>query len=358
MMKDIGSLFPLYDEDIEIVNPRLQNNLQEEIMLFSLCREALFSVASSLGACEKKVLIPAYTCDTVITPFVEQGWTCIYYPVDIQLRIETHAVEDLYERFRPSLIVVHPYYGKDLNASEIKLLEMLHDTGCKVIVDKTQCIFSSQKLSCVDYYVGSYRKWFAIPDGGYLWPGSSFDEVSSKWGENEDFVSLQRDAMYLRGRYYKTGDEDLKGISRRLNKMAEEMINYNIIPHKISALSRELFHRCDWQQCQDSRFRNYRILLDGLVGVDGCKIFCEDMGEVSSAPLYFMIYVQDRAELQRDLAEEHIYAPVIWPVVIKDVIINDTIKYIYNHILAIPIDQRYDEADMTKIIRLIQKKWG
>ena len=216
-------------------------------------------------------------------------------------------------------------------------------------------MFSEKKYPFVSFITGSYRKWFAIPDGGFLWPGSTIEEDSSGWGENEDFVSLQRDAMYLRGRYYKTGDEELKGISRRLNRMAEEMINQNIIPHKISALSRELFHRCDWQQCQESRFRNYRILLNGLSGVDGCKIFCDNINEVSSAPLYFMIYVQDRAELQRNLADEHIYAPVIWPVVVKDVIINDTIKYIYNHILAIPIDQRYGEADMAKIIKLIKK---
>ena len=353
-MKDIGSLMPLYDEDLVVAQTCLQHEMQEGVVLFSLCREALCAVAERLGSSEKKVLIPAYTCDTVITPFVEQGWTCYYYPVDLQLRVDTRAVEAMYEKHRPSLIVVHPYYGRDLNEQEIHLLEKLHGLGCKVIVDRTQCIFSTQRLSCVDYFVGSYRKWFAIPDGGYLWSRESIGDSFSTIGEFDDFVSLQRDAMYLRGRYYKTGDEELKGISRRLNKMAESMIDYRITPHRMSEFSQNLLRRSNWNWCQEKRMSNYSALLDGLRGIEGCKILCEDMKEVSSAPLYFVIYVEDRAELQHDLAAEHIYAPVIWPVVEKGVLINDTIQYIYNHILAIPVDQRYDETDMAKVVRTIR----
>ena len=54
------------------------------------------------------------------------------------------------------------------------------------------------------------------------------------------------------------------------------------------------------------------------------------------------------------LSEQHIYAPVIWPVVYEEVLVNETVKYIYDHILAIPIDQRYDEGDMAKIVSIIK----
>ena len=357
-MKDIGSLMPLYDEDLVESQSCPQHELQEDLALFSLCREALYAVGEWLGVSEKKVLLPAYTCDTVIIPFVELGWTCLYYPVDLQLRIDTRAVEKMYEKHKPSLIVVHPYYGKDLNESEINMLERLHGLGCKVVLDKTQCIFSTQRLSCVNYYVGSYRKWFAIPDGGYLWSVESSRDCYSVKEEYDDFVSLQRDAMYLRGRYYRTSDEELKAISIRMNKMAEKMIDYHITPHGMSAFSQDLLRRSDWHQCQEKRMSNYRVLLNGLSGVKECKILCEDMNEVSSAPLYFSIYVDDRSELQRALAKEHIYLPVIWPLGVEDVLINDTIKYIYSHILSIPIDQRYDEADMEKIVRGIKHHYN
>ena len=84
---------------------------------------------------------------------------------------------------------------------------------------------------------------------------------------------------------------------------------------------------------------------------------CENIGEVTTAPLYFVIYVQDRNELQTSLAAEHIYAPVIWPVPNEEVLINETVKSIYETVLAIPVDQRYNEADMKKIIEIINKHY-
>lgn len=356
-MKDIGSIFPLYDSDLEVVPSEMKNELKPDAILFSLCREALFAIAQSLGSSEKIVLLPAYTCDTVITPFKELGWKCIYYPVDLQLRIDVDTTMDLYNQSRATLIVVHPYYGKDLDAEEIALLETIHEKGCKTVVDQTQCIFSSQRLQCVDYYVGSFRKWCSIPDGGYLESKVRQNLFDGELVENEEFVALQRDAMYLRGLYFRSDVEEIKSISRRLNKMAVNMTDRNIAPHSMSALSVKLLKKEDLQQNQERRLTNYLFLHNHLKNLDGCQIVCENLEDVTSAPLYFMIYVNDRSGLQRRLAECHIYAPVIWPVVYDEVLVNDTIKYIYDNILAIPIDQRYDESDMEKILKII-KEYG
>jgi len=242
-MKDIGSIFPLSDKDL--LTSTFTPDEDVNRIHYSLCREALFDIAQHLDKSNKVVLLPAYSCDTVITPFKEQGWTCVYYPVDLQLRIETQSTLDIYNQYHASLIVVHPYYGKDLNKAEIDLLDYLHSEGCKVVIDLTQCIFSSQRLSCVDYYVGSYRKWFAIPDGGYLEYVGQTDGFDTTMEENEDFVSLQRDAMYLRGLYFQTDNEEVKSISRRLNKMAVEMTDYNIAPHKMSEIACALLAKED-----------------------------------------------------------------------------------------------------------------
>ena len=44
-MKDIGSIFPLYDDDLEIniVDDKEQGG--SDVILFSLCREALYVIA-------------------------------------------------------------------------------------------------------------------------------------------------------------------------------------------------------------------------------------------------------------------------------------------------------------------------
>ena len=351
---DIGSIFPLYDNDLKVAS---QDDAIEAAlggkMLFSLCREALFSMASRLEKSNKTVLLPAYTCDAVITPFKELGWKCVYYPVDLQLRIDIQTAMMLFDHSHAALIVVHPYYGKDLNEKEIAFLETIHEKGCKVAVDLTQCIFSSQRLQCADYYLGSFRKWLAIPDGGYLELINDdllFDEDLE---ENTEYVSLQRDAMYLRGVYFQTGNEEIKSISRRINKMADRMVDVKIRPHKMSSLSYGLLNKANVKDSQKARFANYRFLVDHINPVVGRKIFCDNMSEVTTAPLYFMVYVKNRSELQCKLAEQHIYAPVLWPVVYEEVLVNDTVKYIYDHILAIPIDQRYDEIDMKKVAEFL-----
>lgn len=357
-MKDIGSIFPLYDADLGLFQQECPEIHRDRKIQVSLCREALYIIAKSLDASKKTVLLPAYTCDTVITPFEALGWKCVYYPVNSSLRIDVQRTFELFEQYNANLVVVHPYYGRDLNDGEIEFLEILHEKGCRVAVDLTQCIFSLQNLQCVDYYVGSYRKWYGIPDGGFLEAKDGSLLLEDELEENDSFVALQRDAMYLRGLYFHTDNEEIKNISRRLNTLANEVVKHDILPHRISAFSQALLKREDINQNQERRFSNYKYLHDRLKSLSDCKVLSDNIEEVTSAPLYFTIYVNDRNVMQRELAEKHIYAPVLWPVVSDDVLINDTVRYIYDHLLAIPIDQRYDEKDMEKISEVIKKHYN
>ena len=78
-MKEIGSIFPIYKDNLTIEQKGL---LPAGKILYSLCREALLVVARSLSSTNKIVLLPAYTCDTVYMPFKQEGWKCIYYSIN------------------------------------------------------------------------------------------------------------------------------------------------------------------------------------------------------------------------------------------------------------------------------------
>lgn len=356
-MKDIGSIFPLYDDDLAtdiISNEQVAEN---DTIRFSLCREALYVIAESFPKGQRRALLPAYTCSTVVNPFAQAGWECSYYSVNKSLRIDVNEVKALYSNNKVSLILVHPYFGMDLNDEEIHLLEVLHNDGCKVIVDLTQCIFSVKDYEFADYIVGSYRKWYEVPDGGYLKTSIQEEAFKTVFTENEDFVSLQTDSMYLRGLYFDTDNERVKDISRRLNKQAVRLIEKSIVPHAMSAFSISMMRKVDMDKCQSQRFENYKFLFHNLKDNGHFKLACTNLEEVTTAPLYFVIFVQDRTTLQATLAAEHIYAPVIWPVPNDDVLINETIKSIYDTVLAIPVDQRYDLTDMAKIIKLINNHY-
>ena len=70
-MKEIGSIFPLYDKCKE---SGAHNNVLSGRKLFSFCREAIYLIAKKEMANGKKVMLPKYTCDTVIAPFDELGY--------------------------------------------------------------------------------------------------------------------------------------------------------------------------------------------------------------------------------------------------------------------------------------------
>ncbi len=349
MKKEIGSIFPLYPEFFEqkgsSFNPKNR-------LLYSLCRETFTDIANNLCETNRTVLIPAYTCQTVITPFEEAGWTCIFFNVFKSLRIDVNHLNNLVERHHPSLLVVHPYFGMDLDENETKALLSIKNFGVKVVVDLTQCIFSNQKLPFADYIVGSYRKWFAIPDGGFMITQNNYN-INQPIEENEPFVERQTDAMHLRGQYFLNGDKRTKQISIRLSKSADHVAEKDITPHRMSALSCNLLEKEDKLANQQRRISNFRYLFDNIKNSKKYAFVCSDKSLVTTAPLYFTLYVENRRDLQMKLAKESIYAPVIWPVEDENVLISEDVRYIYDHLLAIPIDQRYDEQDMQRVVDVI-----
>ena len=60
-----------------------------------------------------------------------------------------------------------------------------------------------------------------------------------------------------------------------------------------------------------------------------------------------------RKKLQSFLAEYRIYAPVVWSKDDKCPQICDEAQKIYDNILCLPIDQRYDADDMERMAKYI-----
>lgn len=351
VMKDIGSIFPLSEREVQLITkdyPFFDGNLYR----FSLCREALFVVAQKEKKDGCKVLIPSYTCDTVITPFLESEWNCVFYPINKDLSINEERTKQIIDSDTFNLFVVHPYFGMEFSQQELGLISYAKKKGCKIVIDLTQCIFSSQCVDEADYYVGSYRKWYQVPDGGFLWAKNSIGIETPLI--NEYFVSLQTDSMFLRGEYFRNNDEHIKQISIRLNKLAVESVDFNIKPHKMADISVRLMNEIDMNHVQTQRFSNYKYLLQNIKA-SSIDLLCNDMNKVSTAPLYFIIYTKNRKEVQARLCREHIYAPIIWPVYYNEVLIDDITKQIYDETLAIPIDQRYNEMDMVRVVNILNQ---
>lgn len=352
MKKEIGSIFPLSDEVLHQAESE-HVHYSGDRLYYSLCREALFDIAKSISVSNRVVLIPAYTCQTVITPFEEAGWQCEFFSIGKDLRINIQNLQETVERYHPSLLVVHPYYGMDLNHEEINALSSIKDKGVEIVLDLTQCLFSTKHNAFASFIVASYRKWMPIPDGGYLRCLSEKYSFTQPKIENEVFTEREKAAMYLRGQYFANEEQRTKGISIKLSKAADYVAKRNISPHRMSQVAYNILNEEDLELNQRRRFSNYTYLFNNLCESNKVAKVCSDLNHVTTAPLYFTIYIEDRPTLQRLLAQDSIYAPVIWPVENESVLINEEVKYIYDHILAIPCDQRYDENDMQRVVEII-----
>lgn len=345
---EIGSIYFLNTLEAKPCSPLQVAG--EHAAYFSLCREALLNLAVRFRDSKKKVLLPSYTCQTLLDPFQQEGWEITFYNIKRNLRIDTDDLKEKHTMLRPNLCVAHPYYGADLNQEELDALKTLKDAGCTLVEDLTQCVFSTQRSEIFDFFCGSYRKWFPIPDGAFL---TGTDMVQPELKENTDFVQPMADAMYLRGTFHKTGDTNVKEISRRVGNQAISKISGKIVEHRMSDFSMSLLLQADIETAKKKRFENYRFLFEHLQNNKAVEILDRKVEEVTCAPLFFPIFIKNRSEFQKRLAQHEIYAPVLWPVHTDALLINNSIKSIYDEILMLPIDQRYSIGDMQRMIDVI-----
>lgn len=352
-MKDIGSIFPLYEDDLHRYSQCCAKETENHsIINYSLCREAIYAIAKAYGDSNRVALLPAYTCQTVIDPFIQQGWTCHFYNITKNLRIDIESLIKSYENHHPSLVIAHPYLGMELNKKELNALSVIKQNGSVLVEDLTQCMLTSSRPRIFDYFVGSYRKWIQIPDGGFVETRTGI-KIETPTEESKDFVRKQLDSMYLRGQYFKTGNEILKEISIRLNKEAVNAVCKIDQLYRMSEFSSMVWKSEDLESVRKRRMENYSYLFGYIKENNLIKNVCSDISEVTTAPLYFPVYALHRSTVQKELADNHIYAPVLWPVYDNDVLINENIKSIYDTILMLPIDQRYDIHDMSKIANIL-----
>lgn len=353
-MKDIGSIYPI-DSVVAGEGGETKPGCRTEmnVRLFSLCREGLSAIARVHSGGKKRVLLPAYTCRTVVDPFRTNGWTCAYFGLGLDLRINIASLEEQYRALDPDVVVVHPYYGMDLDGNELAALRKLKTSGKIFVEDLTQGVFSTAKDDVFDYYTGSLRKWFPMPDGAFVTSDKySLGAYAAPLGENSRYLAVELSAMYLRGKYFDEGDTRVKEISREVDKAAQAFICDDADPHDMSAYSRSVVANADIDALRAARERNFKFLFENLHNPSVTKI-CYDLVHLTTTPLYFPVLVRNRAELLARLIPERVYALILWPIPNEDVLVDDATRTLYDSILAIPIDQRYDVDDMRRIIDIV-----
>lgn len=347
IFNEIGSNF--FEEDLKV---KVKKELPEDnIIYLDSGRNAIRLILNNIESKTKKALLPAYTCDTVIEPFIEKGYEIEYYDINKKLLIDEKEFKNKVESFKPEIILVHAYFGKDTISNIRKYLKTIKNKTC-IIEDITQLLLKEkQDLETAHFLIGSFRKWCTIPDGGFIKNNTTVKIKVDNYRENTQFIQKQLEAFKRKQEYAKTMQQVIKDQYLKLYREAKQMLDDNKTEiFLMSQYTRKILERCDFEYIKERRKKNYQYLANNLTTILG-KLEDEEV------PLYFPMLVDKkiRKDFQNYMAERKIYCPVIWPKYDKLKIEKYKCNEIYDEIICIPCDQRYDEKDMEKIKKAIKE---
>lgn len=315
-------------------------------------REALmYASCNCKPGKEAVILCPAYCCWSMTAPFEFTGWTIVYYRLNEDLTIDETYLDELLRCCRPDAILTMNFYGSADTRSAIANVKSFNEK-ITVIEDFSHCTFCLEKIfnEQVDFYVTSIRKSIGVCDGAL---------VLSKQPTNKhyigsvapDFGVLRNGAQKMKGRYAFSKSLDDKDVFLSELRQGEEMIDKLDGVHPISEISERMIASINGEEIAFARRENMKhlgTLLNGkLKMIPGLE------RSFDGAPFSLPILVENRDAIQKQLAQKGVYAPVLWPIDEKARKICEVSAYVSDHMLSIPIDQRYNYDDIEDIASIV-----
>jgi hypothetical protein len=234
------------------------------------------------------------------------------------------------------------------------------DQGNTVILDVTHSIFNLKRFELIHdnlYLVSSLRKVFPIPDGGILFSAHALSDLPKQYPYHYDCMI---DAMALKSLYLASSHacdaekkHELKDCFLKLYANYEKDKDTRpIILQRAPAVSLYILENIDIRALIKQRTANLKLV---YTRIQNDKYFLFDIRDLKSAFCLPMILNSEAAReaLKDKLIREGIYPPIHW-----DLRGVSPKEFSYEHtlskqILSIPIDQRYNERALLKVVDII-----
>jgi len=358
MLSEIGSNFWLNPNEVfvdrPLGTPEQFNCKGEDYAWLSTGRSAIQYVINTIEerkpGIKRVAVLPSFTCDTVFEPFLKSGYEVYYYPIEKDLTTTSGAILEAVFKHDASIVLFHRYFGFDtLDGKVDRMCQVLRNVGKFSIEDCTQCLYSNIHRADSDFTIGSIRKWTGTPDGGFAVTREGFFSNKPQYSD----ISLEEakvKASFTKYRYLFENKGD-KIDMLALYRSAEDILDNQDRIYAISPMSSKVQANLDRDELIRKRRENFTYLSNNLKGLAE-PIFTLGQWDV---PLYFPILVKERASLQKHLVQNAIYAPVVWPKDDKQPEQCESAENAYEHLLCIPIDQRYGLDDMQRICNVFNK---
>lgn len=272
----------------------------------------------------KKVYLPFFTCDVLLEPLKKHQIAFEFYSIDANF-------EPLfkYDQIQPDETFLYTNYFGLKEAFIIDLAKICEN----LIIDSAQSFFSKPISGIATFY--SARKFFGVPDGAYLYCDKILDNILEK------DISFDRCSHLLKRL-------DCGAESGYENFISNDASLNNQEIKEMSTLSQSLLCTVDYESNKAIRIENFNFLHHKLQATNKLKI---DSSRIGVPMLY--PYWSNEINLKDRLLEFKIYTPVFWKSV-KSYCNPISIEYQFtDELVYLPIDQRYNEKDLNRIVRLV-----
>ncbi len=301
--KEIGGFF-------SIEANLYKNDYHHDGIKLNSARNAFRYILRALAI--KKIAVPNYTCPVVIEAAVSEGCELIRYDVGLDFLPSIEFDEDVN-------VLYTNYFG--VNGHNV---DMLLQKYRNLIIDNSQSFYSKPK-GIASFY--SPRKFFGLPDGGIAY-------CHKKLGEE-----LQKDISYTRcSHLLKRVDIGAENAYDDFRKNDRDLDDKPILT--MSLLTDLLMSNIDFESIKKRRLSNFKFLSESL---DQKYQLADD-----DVPMVFpYVCNMNNRNLREKLIQNKIYVARYWPNVDSALV---------DIIIPLPIDQRYDIYDMSKIVNIIKNE--
>ena len=273
-----------------------------------------------------KVYIPYYTCEVILEPFKKLDIAYEFYHISLQFEI----TDDIHLQDTEALLYTN-YFGLKQRYVE-KLAEQF---GARLIVDNTQAFYAKPIPGIDTFY--TCRKFFGVADGAYLYTDILLDD------EIEQDISYDRMAHLLKriDLSPEAGYADFR--------KADDGLDYQPI-RKMSKLTQRILQSIDYEAASKKRRENYMYLHSSLGEENNLELTLDE----DAVPMVYPFLVPIK-EIREKLIENKIFVARYWPNVLEWTNIDDIEYLLACQMQPLPVDQRYGEEEMNRIIDVIQK---
>ena len=271
----------------------------------------------------RRIWMPDYLCASVIRAVEKSKMAKIRrYEIDSSLQPNFPAGE-----MEPQdAVYLVNYYGQ----LAVGTVEQWREKTSCLIVDNVQAFFAAPVVGVDTLY--SCRKWFGVPDGAYLY-ADGLQETKLPPAHAADHF------LHLLGRF----EGDATAWYREYQR-SETLLEQSPICG-MSELTRNILRAVDYERVSKRRTENFSFLHRQL----GEKNQLQLQIPLGAFMYPFCIESTQAQKIRQRLLENKIYIPVLWPEM------QGGAQALANRILPLPVDQRYTEKEMRRIVEIVKQ---